>query len=226
MRYRSGNEFNCGGLTVRAPCGAVGHGSIYHSQSPEAFFAHIPGIKVVIPRGPIQAKGLLLSCIRDKNPCIFFEPKILYRMAVEQVPLKDYEIPLSKAEILTEGDDVTVIGWGTQVHVLREVCQLAEDKLNISCELIDLVTILPWDKETIVNSVKKTGRVLIAHEAPLTGGFGAEIAATIQSECFLNLEAPVQRVTGYDSPFSHVFEPFYIPSKWRCFDAIKKIVNF
>ncbi|XP_055950669.1 2-oxoisovalerate dehydrogenase subunit beta, mitochondrial-like [Argiope bruennichi] len=226
LRFRSGNEFNCGGLTIRTPYGAVGHGALYHSQSPEAFFAHIPGIKVVIPRGPLQAKGLLLSCIRDKNPCIFFEPKILYRMAVEQVPLKDYELPLSKAEILMEGDDVTVIGWGTQVHVLREVCQLAQDKLNISCELIDLVTILPWDKETIINSVKKTGRLLVAHEAPLTGGFAAEIAATVQNECFLNLEAPIQRVTGHDAPFSHVFEPFYIPSKWRCFDAIKKLINF
>lgn len=226
FRFRSGNEFNCGGLTIRAPYGAVGHGALYHSQSPEAFFAHVPGIKVVIPRGPLQAKGLLLSCIRDKNPCIFFEPKILYRMAVEQVPLKDYELPLSKAEILTEGDDVTVIGWGTQVHVLREVCQLAQDKLNVSCELIDLMTILPWDKETVINSVKKTGRLLIAHEAPLTGGFGAEIAATVQNECFLNLEAPIQRVTGLDAPFSHVFEPFYIPSKWRCFDAIKKLINF
>ncbi|CAL1270153.1 unnamed protein product [Larinioides sclopetarius] len=226
LRFRSGNEFNCGGLTIRAPYGAVGHGALYHSQSPEAFFAHIPGIKVVIPRGPLQAKGLLLSCIRDKNPCIFFEPKILYRMAVEQVPLKDYELPLSKAEILTEGDDVTVIGWGTEVHVLREVCQLAQDKLNVSCELIDLMTILPWDKETVINSVKKTGRLLVAHEAPLTGGFGAEIAATVQNECFLNLEAPIQRVTGHDAPFSHVYEPFYIPSKWRCFEAIKKLINF
>ncbi|GIY31785.1 2-oxoisovalerate dehydrogenase subunit beta, mitochondrial [Caerostris darwini] len=226
VRFRSGNEFDCGGLTIRAPYGAVGHGALYHSQCPEAFFSHVPGIKVVIPRGPLQAKGLLLSCIRDKNPCIFFEPKILYRMAVEQVPLKDYELPLSKAEILTEGDDVTVIGWGTQVHVLREVCQLAQDKLNVSCELIDLVTILPWDKETVINSVKKTGRLLVAHEAPLTGGFAAEISATVQSECFLNLEAPIQRVTGHDAPFSHVYEPFYIPSKWRCFDAVKKLINF
>jgi 2-oxoisovalerate dehydrogenase E1 component beta subunit len=194
FRYRSGNQFDCGSLTVRAPCGAVGHGAMYHSQSVEAFFAHCPGLKIVIPRGPIQAKGLLLSCIRDKNPCLFFEPKILYRLAVEQVPLKDYMIPLSKAEVLIEGDDLTLVGWGTQVHVLNEVCQMASDTLNASCELIDLVTINPWDKETIINSVKKTGRILIAHEAPLTGGFGAEIAATIQKECFLHLEAPIFRV--------------------------------
>lgn len=195
FRYRSGNQFDCGGLTIRAPSGAVGHGALYHSQSVESYFAHCPGIKIVIPRGPIQAKGLLLSCIRDQNPCIFLEPKILYRLAVEQVPIKDYTIPLSQAEILTEGDDVTVIGWGTQVHVLQEVCELARDTLNCSCELIDLVTIAPWDRETIIKSAIKTGRVLIAHEAPLTGGFGAEIAATLQKECFLNLEAPIARVS-------------------------------
>lgn len=226
FRYRSGNQFDCGSLTVRAPCGAVGHGAMYHSQSVEAFFAHCPGLKIVIPRGPIQAKGLLLSCIRDKDPCLFFEPKILYRLAVEQVPLKDYEIPLSKAEVLVEGDDVTLIGWGTQVHVLQEVCQMASDTLNASCELIDLVTILPWDRQTIINSVKKTGRVLIAHEAPITGGFGAEIAATLQKECFLHLEAPIHRVCGYDTPFPHIFEPFYLPDKWKCFDAVKKLINF
>ncbi|XP_015786373.1 2-oxoisovalerate dehydrogenase subunit beta, mitochondrial [Tetranychus urticae] len=226
FRYRAGNQFDCGALTIRAPCGAVGHGALYHSQSVESFFAHIPGIKIVIPRGPIQAKGLLMSCIEDKNPCIFFEPKILYRAAVEQVPIKEYKIPLSKAEVVVEGDDVTLIGWGTQVHVLHEVCQMAQDSLNISCELIDLQTIVPWDRETVRNSVKKTGRVLIAHEAPLTGGFGAEIAATIQQECFLHLEAPISRVTGFDTPFPHIYEPFYIPDKWRCLHALKKLINF
>lgn len=195
FRYRSGGQFDCGKLTIRAPCGAVGHGALYHSQSTESFFTHVPGIKVVIPRGPIQAKGLLLSCIRDKNPCIFFEPKILYRLAVEQVPVKDYMLPLSKAEVLVEGDDITLIAWGTQVHVLHEVCDMARDKLNTSCELIDLVTIMPWDKETVINSVKKTGRAIIAHEAPITSGFGAEIAATLQKECFLNLESPIIRVS-------------------------------
>ena len=114
-RYRSGNEFDCGGLTIRAPCSAVGHGAVYHSQSPEAYFAHTPGLKVVMPRGAMKAKGLLLSCIRSKDPCIFFEPKILYRSAVEQVPVKDYELPIGKADILVEGDNVTLLGWGTQV---------------------------------------------------------------------------------------------------------------
>lgn len=118
-RYRSGNLFNSGSLTIRAPCGAVGHGALYHSQSPEAYFAHTPGIKVVIPRGPIQGKGLLLSCIRDENPCIFFEPKVLYRASVEAVPTGNYTIPLSQAEVIVEGSDLTLVGWGTQVHVLR-----------------------------------------------------------------------------------------------------------
>lgn len=226
FRYRSGNQYDCGGLTVRAPTGAVGHGALYHSQSVEGFFAHVPGLKVVIPRGPIQAKGLLLSCIRDNNPCIFFEPKILYRLAVEQVPVQDYMIPLSQAEVLRPGSNVTLIGWGTQVHVLREVAEMAEEQLGVTCELIDLRTILPWDKETVIQSVNKTGRVLIAHEAPLTAGFGAELAATIQQECFLHLEAPVIRVTGYDTPFPHVFEPFYIPDKFKCFEAVNKLINF
>lgn len=225
-RYRSGNLFNSGGLTIRAPCGAVGHGALYHSQSPEAYFAHTPGIKVVIPRGPIQAKGLLLSCIRDDNPCIFFEPKILYRSAVEEVPEGDYTIPLSQAEVVVEGSDVTLVGWGTQLHVLREVANMAQEKLQVSCELIDMRTIIPWDMETVATSVTKTGRLLIAHEAPLTGGFGAEIASSIQAECFLNLEAPIQRVCGYDTPFPHIFEPFFMPDKWRCFEAIKKLVNY
>ncbi|XP_027037180.1 2-oxoisovalerate dehydrogenase subunit beta, mitochondrial-like isoform X3 [Pocillopora damicornis] len=154
FRYRSGNLFNCGSLTVRAPCGAVGHGAHYHSQSVESFFAHVPGLKVVIPRGPIQAKGLLLSSIRDKNPVVFFEPKILYRQAVEEVPVGDYEIPLSEAEILEEGSDVTVVGWGTQIHVLRDVCKMAKDQLGVSCELIDLRTILPWDEDTVFKTIK------------------------------------------------------------------------
>ncbi|XP_022081743.1 2-oxoisovalerate dehydrogenase subunit beta, mitochondrial-like isoform X1 [Acanthaster planci] len=226
FRYRCGNIFDVGGLTVRAPWGAVGHGALYHSQSPEAFFSHIPGIKVVIPRSPIQAKGLLLSCIRDKNPCIFFEPKVLYRAAVEQVPVGDYMIPLEEAEILVEGSDVTLLAWGTQIHVMLEVAQLAQEKLGVSCEVIDLRTIVPWDEETVCKSVKKTGRLLVAHEAPITGGFAGEVTATVQAECFLHLEAPIQRVCGYDTPFPHIFEPFYLPDKWRCLEAIKKMINY
>lgn len=225
-RYRSGNLFNCGGLTIRTTWGAVGHGALYHSQSPEAYFAHTPGLKVIIPRGPTKAKGLLLSCIRDKDPCIFFEPKILYRSAVEEVPVADYELPLGKADIISNGEDVTLVAWGTQVHVMREVAQMAQERLGVSCEVIDLVSILPWDRETIVESVKKTGRCVIAHEAPYTSGFGAELSAAIQEECFLSLEAPIQRVTGHDTPFPLIFEPFYLPDKWRVFDTVKKVTEF
>ncbi|CAL8070491.1 unnamed protein product [Calicophoron daubneyi] len=226
FRYRSGGMFNCGTLTVRTPVGAVGHGGLHHSQSPEAFFTHVPGLKVVFPRGPVQAKGLLLSCIDDPNPCVFFEPKILYRMAQEQVPVKAYKLPLGKADIVQEGKDVTLIGWGTQVHVLLDTAAAAAEQMNISCEVIDLQTILPWDEETVYNSVCKTGRCLIAHEAPLSSGFGAELAASIQEHCFLNLEAPVARITGADTPFPHIFEPFYLPDRLRCLDAIKKLVDF
>ncbi|CAH0763636.1 unnamed protein product [Diatraea saccharalis] len=185
-RYRSGGQFPCGGLTVRAPCSAVGHGGLYHSQSPEAYFAHTPGLKVVIPRGPITAKGLLLSCVRDRDPCLFLEPKILYRSANEMVPVDDYTLPIGKAQVLREGDAATLIAWGTQVHVLLEVAQMAKEKLNVNVEVIDLMSILPWDEETVCNSVKKTGRCLISHEAPLTSGFGAELAATIQVLLKLN----------------------------------------
>uniref|UniRef100_A0A6I8N253 3-methyl-2-oxobutanoate dehydrogenase (2-methylpropanoyl-transferring) n=1 Tax=Ornithorhynchus anatinus TaxID=9258 RepID=A0A6I8N253_ORNAN len=196
-RYRSGDLFNCGSLTIRAPWGCVGHGALYHSQSPEAFFAHCPGIKVVVPRSPLQAKGLLLSCIEDKNPCIFFEPKILYRAAVEQVPIDPFYIPLSQAEVLQEGSDVTLVAWGTQVHVIKEVAAMAQEKLGVSCEVIDLKTILPWDVETVC-----------------------------KEECFLNLEAPISRVCGYDTPFPHIFETFYIPDKWKCYDALRKMINY
>ncbi|XP_056617682.1 2-oxoisovalerate dehydrogenase subunit beta, mitochondrial [Triplophysa dalaica] len=225
-RYRSGNMFDCGNLIIRSPWGCVGHGALYHSQSPEAFFAHCPGIKIVVPRGPVQAKGLLLSCIADQNPCIFFEPKILYRAAVEQVPSEAYHVPLSQAEVLQEGSDLTMIAWGTQVHVMKEVASMAQEKLGVSCEVIDLQTILPWDIDTVCKSVVKTGRLLISHEAPVTGGFAAEISSAVQEECFLSLEAPITRVCGYDTPFPHIFEPFCIPDKWKCFEAVKRMINF
>ncbi|ORZ12298.1 Thiamin diphosphate-binding protein [Absidia repens] len=227
FRYRSGNQFNVGGLTIRSPCSAVGHGGHYHSQSPEAFFAHCPGLKIVTPRSPIQAKGLLLASIRDRNPVIFFEPKCLYRAAVEEVPVEDYELPLGKAEILKRGTDVTVVGYGSQIYALENAIQLAEKKMpGLSCELIDLRTILPWDVETVVESVNKTGRLVVAHEAPKSSGVGAEIASTVMENCFLRLEAPVERVCGWDTPFPLVFEKFYMPSMIRCYDAIKNVVNY
>ncbi|KAG5060193.1 hypothetical protein JHK87_001222 [Glycine soja] len=170
------------GLTVRAPYGAVGHGGHYHSQSPEAFFCHVPGIKW------------------------------LYRLAVEEVPEDDYMLPLSEAEVIRQGSDITLVGWGAQLSIMEQACLDAE-KEGISCELIDLKTLIPWDKETVEASVNKTGRLLVSHEAPITGGFGAEISASIVERCFSRLEAPVARICGLDTPFPLVFEPFYMPSK-------------
>lgn len=224
-RYRSGNEFDCGKLTIRSPYGAVGHGALYHSQSPEAYFAHTPGLVVVMPRSPVQAKGLLLSCIRSNDPCLFFEPKALYRVAEEDVPMEDYEIPLGKAEILKEGTDITLIAYGLQMRHARMAATMAEE-LGISVEVIDLRTILPWDEETVINSVKKTGRCIITHEAPLTSGFGAELASKIQEKAFDHLEAPLRRVTGYDTPFPLVYEPLYLPDRHKIFEAIKETMDY
>ena len=225
-RYRSGGQHACGGLTIRSPYGAVGHGALYHSQSPEAYFGHTPGLKVVMARSPVQAKGLLLSCIRDPDPCLFFEPKALYRAAVEEVPEGDYTIPLGKAEVVQAGTDVTAIGYGAQVHVLMKAADMAREKAGISVEVIDLRTVMPWDRATVMDSVRKTGRVVVSHEAPITGGWGAELAATIQEECFLHLEAPIQRVCGYDTPFPLAFERYYVPDALKCFEAIKKAVKY
>eukprot|EP01087_Luapelamoeba_hula_P000296 TRINITY_DN10202_c0_g2_i1.p1 TRINITY_DN10202_c0_g2~~TRINITY_DN10202_c0_g2_i1.p1 ORF type:complete len:396 (-),score=54.35 TRINITY_DN10202_c0_g2_i1:82-1269(-) len=225
-RYRSGNEFNVGALTFRTPYGAVGHGGLYHSQSPEAYFIHTPGLKVVVPSTPREAKGLLLASIRDPNPIIFLEPKRLYRAAVEEVPIGDYEIPLSKGRMVRTGKDITVVGWGAQIHVLNQACEQARQQHGIECDLIDLRTLLPWDMEIVENSVRKTGRLLVSHEAPRTGGFASEIATTIQERCFLHLEAPIARVTGYDVPFPLVYERYYVPDVLKNVDAIQATVQF
>jgi 2-oxoisovalerate dehydrogenase E1 component beta subunit len=218
---------------------SVGHGGLYHSQSPEGFFLGAAGLKVwlakmlflvnflmslqvVVPRGPIQAKGLLLSSIRDPNPVVFFEPKVLYRSSVEHVPLSPYTLPLSSAEILRSGSDLTIVSWGTPLYTIETALSLLsspppsladfipEDVKKASVEVIDLRTILPWDRDTIVQSVKKTGRLMIVHEAGKIGGVGSEIASVITEECFLHLEAPVKRVTGWE----YVAFPFL--SIWRC----------
>jgi len=225
FRYRSGNEFDVGGLVFRAPCGAVGHGGHYHSQSPEAYFVHTPGVKVVMPRSPYEAKGLLLSSIRDPNPVIFLEPKALYRTAVEEVPEGDYMVPLEQADVMRHGSDVTVVGWGGQLRVLEQACDMAQEK-GISCELIDIRTLYPWDVDTVEASVKKTGRLVVSHEAPKTGGFGAEVAAEMTERCFLSLEAPIARVCGYDTPFPLVFEKYYLPDVHKVLDAIVETAEY
>ena len=225
FRYRSGNEFNVGKLTIRAPYGGGIAGGLYHSQSPEAYFAHTPGLKVVIPRDPYQAKGLLLASIRDDNPVIFFEPKRLYRASVGEVPEADYQLPIGKAEVLQVGSDITLLAWGAQLDLLQQAADLAAND-GISCEVIDLRTILPWDIETVAQSVMKTGRLLISQEAPLTAGFASEIAATIGQECFLNLESPIARVCGLDTPYPLALEKEYVADHLKIYEAIKHSINF
>lgn len=224
-RYRS-NAYNVGGLTIRMPCGGVGHGALYHSQSGEAYFAHCPGLKVVIPRSPLQAKGLLLSAIRDPNPVIFMEPKILYRSSVEHVPDGDFTLPLEKAEVIRAGSDITLIGYGTQLYHMQVAADMAKEKLGVSCEIIDLRTVAPWDRDTVMNSVKRTGRCLVSHEANRTNGIGAEVAAEVQQKCFLNLEAPVKRVAGVDTPVALAFEFLQLPDVTRIFHGIKETIQF
>jgi 2-oxoisovalerate dehydrogenase E1 component beta subunit len=224
-RYRSGGQFTCGTLTIRTPYGGGIAGGHYHSQSPEAFFAHIPGMKVVIPRNPRQAKGLLLASIRDDNPVLFMEPKKLYRASVGDVPQSDYELPLGKADMVKEGTDITLLAWGAQVEIIEKAAVMAEE-IGVSCEIIDLQSILPWDVETICESVCKTGRLLINHEAPLTGGFASEIAATVQERCFLSLESPIARVCGLDTPFPLAHEKEYMPDHLKTFEAIKRTMDY
>ncbi|KAF1732668.1 2-oxoisovalerate dehydrogenase subunit beta, mitochondrial [Beauveria bassiana] len=230
MRYRDGdNGRGAGGLTVRMPCGGVGHGALYHSQSPESLFTHVPGVRVIMPRSPIQAKGLLLSAIRSNDPCIFMEPKILYRAAVEQVPVASYELPLSKAEILKEGSNVTVISYGQPLYYCIEaIRQLEAQRPDVAIELIDLRTIHPFDRETIFESVKKTGRVMIVHEAYTTASVASEVAAAIQEnpDTFNRLEAPVRRVAGWDIHNSLAFERFHLPDITRVYDNIKRLLDY
>lgn len=225
FRYRSGGQFNCGNLTIRTPYGGGIAGGHYHSQSPEAFFTHIPGMKVVIPSDPYHAKGLLLAAIRDPDPVLFMEPKRIYRSAVGDVPVEDYTLPISQSHIVQDGTDITLVAWGAQVSIVQKAADMAATE-GISCAIIDLYSLLPWDAATVCSSVKQTGRLLINHEAPITSGFGSEIAATVQSECFLYLEAPIQRVCGLDTPFPLIHEKEYMPDEYKTLAAIKFAVNF
>ncbi|OAA65209.1 2-oxoisovalerate dehydrogenase [Niveomyces insectorum RCEF 264] len=231
FRFRDGaHGRHAGGLTVRMPCGAVGHGALYHSQSPESLFAHIPGLRVVLPRSPLQAKGLLLAAIRCNDPVVFLEPKILYRAAVEQVPVDAYTLPLSQAEVLKEGRDVTVVSYGQPLYACLNALRRAEADVGngLSVELIDLRTIYPLDKATLRQSVRKTGRCIVVHESMVNMGVGAEVAAAIQEDpaTFVRLEAPVARVAGWSTHTPLAFEKFNVPDVARIYDAILKTVKF
>lgn len=224
FRYRTGGQFDCGGLVIRTPCSAVGHGGLYHSQSVEGYFAHTPGLKVVMPSTPAEAKGLLLQCVAEPDPCIFLEPKILYRTAVEDVNPGYYTLPIGKGRVLKEGRDLTMVAYGSQVYpTLRAAATLEAD--GISVEVIDLRSIVPWDKPLVCESVSKTGRVIVTHEAPVTCGFGAEVCATIAKECFLRLEAPPSRVCGLDTPFP-LHEKLYLPNEHKLVEEARRLVKF
>lgn len=212
-------------LTVRVPVGGGIHAPELHSDSPEAIYAHTPGLKVVMPCTPHDAKGLLISAIRDPDPVIFFEPKRVYRSFREEVPEDEYTIPIGEAKVVSEGTDLTVVSWGASVFQCIEALDaLPED---VSVELIDLRTIYPIDLDTIVQSVEKTGRCVVVHEAPKTAGMGAEISSLIQEHCFLHLKAPVQRVAGFDTVMPYYkLELDYLPDAPRVKEAIEQTLAY
>ncbi len=224
-RYRSGGQYACP-LVVRTPVGGGIRGGHYHSQSPEAYFVHTPGLKVVIPSTPSDAKGLLLAAIRDDDPIIFMEPKRIYRAATGEVPEDDYTVPLGKAKVEREGKDVTLISYGAMMVEARQAAERAKERWGIEVELIDLRTLLPLDIDTVIESVKKTGRVVIVNEAPRTCNYAAELIALINEKAFLYLEAPPTRVTGFDTPFPYALEHEYMPDVGRILKAIYEVVNF
>lgn len=236
LRYRSAGEF-ISPMTVRSPFGGGIFGGQTHSQSPEALFTHVAGLKTVIPSNPHDAKGLLISAIEDNDPVIFFEPKRIYngtftgfydrpvepwkKHADSVVPEGHYRVPLGKARVVTAGEAMTVLAYGTMVHVVEAV---ARDK-GIDIDLLDLRTLLPLDIEAIVQSVEKTGRCMIVHEATRTSGFGAELSALVQERCFYHLEAPVVRVTGFDTPYPHSLEWAYFPGPVRIGEAMDRLLQ-
>ncbi len=223
-RYRSGGHFTTP-VVVRTPYGGGIKGGLYHSQSPESLFAHIAGLKVIIPSSPYDAKGLLLSAIADDDPVIFMEPKRVYRAARGEVPETPYTIPLGEAHIVHGGDDVTVVAYGAMVHTVLEAASIAKDEHDLNVEVVDVRSLVPLDVDTIVDSAKKTGRVIVVHEAPKTCGFGAELTATIQEAAFWHLEAPIERVTGLDTPFPHTLEDEYLPDASRIVQALLRATD-
>jgi 2-oxoisovalerate dehydrogenase E1 component beta subunit len=225
FRYRSGGQYPAP-VVIRTPYGGGIRGGHYHSQSPEALFIHTPGLKVVVPSGPYDAKGLLLSCIRQNDPVIFMEPKRVYRAAKGEVPEgEDYTVPLGQANVLREGKHVTLIAWGSMVHTALEAVEPAAAK-GIEVELIDLRTLMPFDVGTLLASVKKTGRAVIVQEAPRTGGFAAELIASIQERAMEHLEAPIERVCGFDTPFPYTLEHEYMPNPQRIVDALRRVMEW
>lgn len=236
LRYRTAGQFTMP-VTIRTPCGGGIRGGQTHSMSPEAFFTHIPGIQVIMPSNPYDAKGLLISAIESEDPVVFFEPKRLYNGPFDgdpgkalsswgahpkgEVPEDHYTLPIGKAQIVREGSELTIVTYGTLVHVAEAAVAAA----GVDAEIIDLRTLVPYDIETVSKSVNKTGRCIVAQEAPRTSGFGAELAAQIQEDCFYALEAPVKRITGWDTPYPHAHEWSYFPGLNRFTTAIRDILE-
>ncbi|HEY5519480.1 MAG TPA: alpha-ketoacid dehydrogenase subunit beta [Candidatus Limnocylindrales bacterium] len=227
MRFRSNGAFSCP-MTLRAPYGGGVHGALYHSQSVEAFFAHIPGLKVVIPSTPYDARGLLRTSIRDDDPVLFFEHKKMYRSVRGDVPDTDYTIPIGKANITREGSDVSIIAYGMMAQYALEAADLLASE-GVSAEVVDLRTLRPLDGETLLASVRKTGKAVIVYEDNRFGGYGAEIAAILAEEAFDHLDGPIVRVTGPDVPgvpYNHVLEDWFMPNPERIADAVRRLASY
>jgi pyruvate dehydrogenase E1 component subunit beta len=223
-RYRSGGEYPAK-LVIRTPVGGGIRGGHYHSQSPEAQFIHVAGLKVVCPSNPVDAKGLLLASIRDPDPVMFFEPKRIYRAAKGEVPEGSYTVPLGKAKVARPGQHVTVVTWGAMLYEALDAANRAAQE-GVECEVVDLRTLWPLDIETVIDSVKKTGRVVVVHEAPKTCGLGGEVVALVNEKAFLHLEAPPARVTGFDTPFPYTLENEYLPLSNRILPALLETARY
>jgi pyruvate dehydrogenase E1 component beta subunit len=224
LRTRSRGEFTCP-LVIRAPYGGGIRAPEHHSESKEAFFVHEPGLKVVIPSTPADAKGLLASAIRDPDPVMFLEPKLIYRAFREDVPAEEYTVPLGEAAVRREGSDVSVFTWGAMTRPTMEAAENLAGEIDV--EVVDLRTLSPMDEETIVESFKKTGRAAVVHEAPKTGGLAGEITATIQEEALIYQEAPIERITGFDVPYPlYALEDYYLPEPERIEDGIRDAFDF
>ena len=223
QRYRAGTPVP---ITVRLPSGGGFSGGPFHSQNPESSFAHIPGLKVVCPATPADAKGLIISAIEDPNPVLYFEHKHLYRRIKDEVPEERYTVPFGEARVHREGDDITLVTWGAMVYTAEEAAKQLEGDLSV--EILDLRTLIPWDKKAVLQSVEKTSKALVLHEDTRTGGFGAEIVATIMEEGFENLDAPVVRVTAPDTPvpFSPPLEKAYIPQVEDVVKGVKELAEY
>ena len=223
-RYRSGGQYSLP-LVMRMPYGGGIRGGHYHSQSPEAYFAHTPGLRVVIPSGPYEAKGLLSAAMESPDPVIFLEPKKVYRSIKTEVPEEYYSIPLEKAVVVRPGRDLTLVAYGAMMEVARDSAVLAEGE-GYEVELIDLQTVYPYDLKTILSSVEKTGRLVVIQEAPRTCGFAAELLAEVQCRAFNRLLAPLQRITGFDTPFPYALEDHYMPNSERTLEVLRQTIEY